>query len=95
MHIHIHISSDGVLEASGLAVACISIQAASTCVLAVQLILPSKLQFVQISDHGELCPGYREGTDYALEVGKVSTSAVTYTFLKLKKKNRALSVLNN
>lgn len=53
------------------------IQAASTCVLAVQLILPSKLQFVQISDHGELCPGYREGTDYALEVGKVSTSAVT------------------
>lgn len=33
---------------------------------------------VQISDHGVLRPGNREGTDYALETGWVNTSTIIF-----------------
>lgn len=64
---HIQMSSDRVLEASGLAVAGLSsgFHLHSCCPTHSPFKTPKS---VPISDHEELSPGYREGTDNALKV---------------------------
>lgn len=56
------------LEVSGVAVACLSNSFHLHSCRPTHSPLGTP-EFAQISDHGEVSPGYREGTDYALEAG--------------------------
>lgn len=81
------------LEASGVAVTCLPSRSHlhSCCPIHSPFRTP---KFVQISDHGELGPGYREGTDNALEEGWLSEHK-KYSYLNIFKIFKNRSVLNN